>query len=126
MKQKLGRVFKFRRTGPHRSGVASPDESLRRTAAEELEAYTRAHPAPFERAERLREKAERTGGDGAPSESARLRAERAREEALMALAGVRAAFVGRYGAGSGGVFDLEFDARYPVVLAGSGQDVIEP
>jgi hypothetical protein len=126
LKQKLGRVFKFGRTGTHHPDAASPDESLRRSAAEELEAYARAHPAPFERAERLREKVERTGSDGTPSESARLRAARAREEALMALASVRAAFVGRHGAGAGGVFDLEFDARYPAVLAGSGQDVIEP
>lgn len=121
LKQKLGRVFKFRAADPH-----LPGEVLQPTAAQELEAFRRADPAPFERADRLREKAERTGSDGTPSESARLRADRAREEVLAALAGVRAAFVGAHGDGAGEAFDLEFEARYPGVLAGSGQDVIEP
>lgn len=102
------------------------EEDLRLDAAEALEAYASAHPALFERADRLRERAERTGSDGTPSESARLRAARAREDALAALIGVRASFVSRYGEGADAAFEREFDARYPVVSAGSGQDVIEP
>jgi hypothetical protein len=124
LKQKLGRVFKSGDSRP--TAPEARDTELRSVAAAELEFFVRTYPALFERAERLRERAERTGSDGTPSESASLRAVRAREEALGALAGVRAAFVSRHGEGAGAVFDLEFEARYPVVPAASRQDVIEP
>ena len=126
LKQKLGRMFKFRGSGPDVSADTSGD--LRPAAAVELEAFMKANPAPFERAERLRERAERTGTDGTPSESAGLRAIRAREEALAAIVGVRAAFVDAHGAGAAEAFDLEFEARYPMVAADpeDQDDVIEP
>jgi hypothetical protein len=125
LKQRLARLFKFGGKAARKPGVTEEDH-LRPDAAEALEAYASAHPALFERADRLRERAERTGSDGTPSESARLRAARAREEALAALTGVRASFVSRYGEGADVAFEREFDARYPVVSAGSSQDVIEP
>ena len=125
LKQKLGRVFKSR--GAHHAAFEVKGAELRPTAAAELDSFVRANPALFERAERLRERAERTGSDGTPSESASLRAARARGEALAALAGTRAAFVAGHGEGAAEAFDLEFEARYPVVPAGPRQDdVIEP
>lgn len=74
---------------------------LESRAARTVRDYLDAHSANLERAERLREKAERLEKEGTPSESARNRAERARGEVAAGLAALRTSFIeaaGREGA----------------------------
>src|SRR5829696_6506809 len=58
----------------------APDPALISRAASAIREYARDHTALFERAERLREKADRLERAGIPSESDTNRAERARRE----------------------------------------------
>src|SRR5918998_322310 len=71
----FGRLRRRRDESP-----APEDPTLRSRAASAIREYAEAHAALFERAERLREKAERLENEGTPSESARNRAERAMRE----------------------------------------------
>jgi hypothetical protein len=79
----LGRVFGRRKEG------SAPDVALASQAASEISEYAREHAALFERAERLRAKAERLQGEGTPSESANNRAERARREVEAGILALR-------------------------------------
>ncbi len=71
--------------------VARPSD-LEYRAARAVGEYLDANAAILERAERLREKAERLEKAGIPSESARNRAERACGEVVAGLAALRASF----------------------------------
>jgi hypothetical protein len=88
------------------------DAGLHSEAASAIQGYAEAHAALFERAARLRERAERLEREGTPSESARNRAERARREVVEGLAALRASFADgdreRVRA-----FDREAGLRYP-------------
>jgi ferric-dicitrate binding protein FerR (iron transport regulator) len=106
LKRALGRLFKRRR------GVDDP--TLRSRAASAIREYADAHATLFERAERLREKAERLARAGTPSESARNRAERAKREVVAGLAALRASFAASAGGSEGWrAFDREVALRYP-------------
>lgn len=91
----------------------APDPGLRARAAEEIRAYAEAHAALFERAARLREKAERLEVAGTPSESARNRAARAEHEVRSGLSDLRSAFATSDGEEGRRAFDLEVRRRYP-------------
>jgi hypothetical protein len=113
--RKLGQLFGRlpRRTG----GSASENHALRSRAASVIREYTDAHATLFERAERLREKADRLEKDGTPSESARNRAERARREIEIGLAALRASFAASVGGRDGWrAFDREVERRYPAFM----------
>lgn len=76
--------------------------------------YLRAQAANLERAERLGERAERLEKAGIPSESARNRAERAKEEVMVGLTMLRGRFVKAVGSGDGGrAFDRVVDLLCP-------------
>src|SRR5918997_177348 len=107
LKATLGRLYARRRGA---GAVRAPDLEARaeRTLREHLDAYAES----FERAVRLGEKAERLEKAGTPSESARNRAERAREEAVAGLAALRASFVGATRKG-GHAFDRALERRCP-------------
>lgn len=76
----------------------SPLESR---AALMVREYLRSQATNLERAERLGERAERLEKAGIPSESARNRAERARDEVAVGLAALRGRFVEAAGGGDG-------------------------
>jgi cobalamin biosynthesis Mg chelatase CobN len=76
----------------------SPLESR---AARLVREYLRSQATNLERAERLGERAERLEKAGIPSESARNRAERARDEVMVGLAALRGRFVEAAGGGDG-------------------------
>ena len=76
--------------------------------------YLRSQAPNLERAERLGERAERLEKAGIPSESARNRAERAREEVATGLVALRSRFVEAAGGGDGArVFDRVVDLLCP-------------
>jgi len=85
-KRVLGRFFGRRKWEP------SPDLALASQAATLIREYASDHAALFERAQRLREKADRLEMAGTPSESATNRAERARMEVEAGLLALRDAF----------------------------------
>jgi ferric-dicitrate binding protein FerR (iron transport regulator) len=112
----LGRLF-----GRHREKEPAPDPALISRAASAIREYARDHAALFERAERLREKAERLERAGIPSESATNRAERARREIETGLLALRASFASSVGGSAGErAFDHEVERLYPA-LGTSGQ-----
>lgn len=93
------------------------DPSLRSRAAATLGEHTKAHSALFERASRLREKAERLERTGTPSESARNRAARAEREAADSLSELRTSFAAFAGDEWAQAFDLEVRESYPALHA---------
>ncbi len=114
----FGRLF----GGLHRRRGGSAPEApeaaetlaLRSRAASAIREYADADAALFERAERLREKAERLERDGTPSEIARNRAERARWEIEAGLVALRASFAASVEGREGWhAFDREVERRYP-------------
>jgi hypothetical protein len=106
----LGRLFGRRKREP------APDLALISRAASIIREYAREHAALFERAERLREKAERLERDGIPSESAANRAERARMEVEAGLLALRARFASSAGGSAGErAFDHEVERLYPTL-----------
>ena len=110
LRETLGRLYagaRRRDAGPSRAPAA-----LESRAARILREYLDAHAANLERAARLEEKAERLEKAGTPSESARNRAERVREEAVAGLAALRASFVGATEKG-GHAFDRALERRCP-------------
>ena len=119
----MGRLFgRLRR---RRRGAPAPeDAALRSRAASVIGEYADAHSTLFERAERLREKADRLEKNGTPSESARNRAERAMREVEAGLAALRASFESEASAASEGegrrVFDREVERRYPAFRLSDG------
>lgn len=87
------------------------DPAARQRAAAAILSHAEAHATLFERAERLRSRAERLEQEGTPSDSAANRAGRAEDEVRSTLSDLRSSF-----AASGGdlsVFDLELGQRYP-------------
>jgi len=87
-------------------------------AASEIREYAQEHAALFERAERLRAKAERLQGEGTPSESANNRAERARAEVEAGLLALRERFAPSAGERKR-AFDHEAGRLYPGLAAGA-------
>ena len=76
--------------------------------------YLRSQATNLERAERLGDRAARLEGAGIPSESARNRAERAREEVIAGLSALRRRFVEAAGGGDGArAFDRAVDFLCP-------------
>ena len=76
--------------------------------------YLRTQATNLERAERLGDRAERLEEAGIPSESARNRAERAREEVAAGLAALRRRFTEAAGGGDGATaFDRAVDLLCP-------------
>lgn len=85
-------------------------------ATSTIREYAREHAALFERAQRLREKADRLERAGIPSESAANRAERARIEVATGLLALRASFVSSVGGSAGErAFDHEVERLYPTL-----------
>jgi hypothetical protein len=85
-------------------------------AATAIRGYASEHAALFERAERLREKADRLERAGIPSESATNRAERARMEVETGLLSLRASFASAAGGRAGErAFDHEVERLYPTL-----------
>jgi hypothetical protein len=117
--RRLGRLFaRLRR---RRGGVASEDPALLSRAASVIREYAEAHATLFERAERLRARAERMEREGTPSESARNRAERARREVEAGLAALRSSFAASVGGREGWrAFDREIERRYPAFRLSDG------
>jgi hypothetical protein len=110
----LGRLFGRRRK-------EEPEPALASRAASTIREYARDHAALFERAERLRAKADRLERAGIPSESAANRAERATREVKTGLLALRASFVASVGGSAGErAFDHEVERLYPT-LGISGQ-----
>jgi hypothetical protein len=106
----LGRLLGRRKKEP------APDLALISRAASAIRDYAREHSALFERAERLREKADRLERDGIPSESAANRAERARMEVETGLLALRARFASSAGGSAGErAFDHEVERLYPTL-----------
>lgn len=112
IKRPLGRIAGSLRG---RRQDTAPDPGLRARAAEVIREYAEAHAAIFERAARLREKADRLDRAGTPSESARNRAARAEREAGSGLAELRFAFATTGGEEGLRAFDLEVESRYPAL-----------
>jgi hypothetical protein len=117
--RKLSRLFgRLRR---RKGGSAPENHALRSRAASVIREYANAHATLFERAERLREKADRLEKDGTPSESAHNRAERARREIEVGLAALRASFAASVGGRDGWrAFDREVERRYPAFRLSDG------
>jgi hypothetical protein len=105
----LGRLFGRRKR--------APDEALIPLAASAIREYAGEHAALFERAERLRERADRLEREGIPSESAANRAERARMEVEAGLRALRASFASSVGGSAGErAFDHEVERLYPTLV----------
>lgn len=114
---------RFRRTPrkPRPGETVGPDPELRSRAAGAIRAYAEAHSALFERAERLRARAERLEGEGTPSDSARNRAERAEREVESGLSELRASFAASEGGREGHIaFDREVQLHYPALKVPDG------
>ena len=107
LKGTLRRLYTRRRDA---RAVLTP--GLEARAERTVREHLNTHAENFERAVRLGEKAERRKEAGTPSESARNRAERAREEAVAGLAALRASFVGATEKG-GHAFDRALERRCP-------------
>ena len=88
--------------------------ALESRAAGLIRNYLRSQATNLERAKRLGERADRLEKDGIPSESARNRAERAREEVMTGLAALRGRFVENAGGKDGArAFDRVVDLLCP-------------
>jgi hypothetical protein len=106
----LGRLF------GRRKEVSALDLALISRATSTIRQYADEHAALFERAERLREKADRLERAGIPSESAANRAERARSEVETGLLALRSTFASSAGGRAGEhAFDLEVERLYPTL-----------
>jgi hypothetical protein len=125
VKRAAGRLkSRLRRTRPGEETPGwgpEPDPDLRNRAAAAIQEYAAAHPAIFERAERLRARADRLEREGTPSDSARNRAERAEGEVRAGLAGLRKSFARPEDGGEGYIaFDREAQLRYPALKMPDG------
>lgn len=89
-----------------------PDGRLVSAAEREILDYERQNRVLFERAERYDTKSERLLESGTPSEIARNRAERARQEIAAGLQALRASFVRRNGEGAEAAFDTSLRSRH--------------
>lgn len=100
-----------------RSGEeAEPTPAIRSRAAAAIREYAVSQATLFERAERLRERAERLESEGTPSDSARNRAERAESEVAAGLTKLRASFLTTANRKEERLaFDQEIEALYPAI-----------
>jgi uncharacterized coiled-coil DUF342 family protein len=106
VRRALGRLFAHRKETPDAASISRAASAIREYAAE--------HAALFERAQRLRDKAERLERAGIPSESAANRAERARMEVETGLLALRVAFASSEEGHAGErAFDHEVERLYP-------------
>ncbi|MDP8940733.1 MAG: hypothetical protein M3N10_10690 [Actinomycetota bacterium] len=113
--RRAARRFKGRLRRP-RYAKPAPDPVLRARAAAVIREHAESHATLFERAERLRARAERLEREGTPSDSAHNRAERAEREVADELAGLRASFGATVGSREGQLaFDQEVALLYPVL-----------
>ncbi len=96
-----------------RSGEGDGDPEARSRAADVIRAHAESHAALFERAARLRARAERLEREGTPSDSAANRAERAVGEVRSSLAELRSTFAASGGEGDLAAFDRELGLHYP-------------
>jgi hypothetical protein len=105
-----------------RKRKSAPEEALIPLASSAIREYAREHAALFERAGRLREKADRLERAGIPSESAANRAERARREVEAGLLALRTSFASSVGGGAGErAFDQEAERLYPRLVVVQGR-----
>ena len=107
----LGRFFARRKAEPNLEPASS---ELASQAASAIVEYARDHAALFERAERLRTKAERLERAGTPIESAANRAQRARAEVEAGLLVLRDSFAAS-AAERRRAFDREVGRLYPAL-----------
>jgi hypothetical protein len=106
----------FDRLLGRRKEERAPDLASNSLAASAIREYAGKHAALFERAERLREKADRLEKAGIPSESAANRAERARKEVEAGLLALRASFASSVKGSAGErAFDHEVERLYPTL-----------
>ena len=98
---------------------SSPDVALISQASSARAEYAGDNAALFERAERLRVKADRLESAGTPSESANNRADRARMEVEAGLLDLREAFA-RSAGERRRAFDLEVGRLYPTLGISGG------
>lgn len=111
IKRKVGRFFGRKAESGDPRPPVSPE--LRERAAEDIRVYAEENEALFSRASRFEEKAERLDeGDGATSESAKRRAERARAEIRAGLSELRSTFASTHGEEGRLAFDAELDVSY--------------
>jgi len=112
MRRTLARVSGFLRSGNADVPQANPPDSTPASdASPVIQSYAESHAALFERAERLREKADRLDQEGTPSDSASNRARRAEEEVERGLRELRSSYASN---GDAEVrFDREVARRYP-------------
>ena len=96
-----------------RDGEAAAIPVLESRAAGMIRDYLRSQATNLERAERLGERAERLEKAGIPSESARNRAERAREEVMAGLSMLRRRFVEAAADDGASAFDRVADLLCP-------------
>ena len=100
-------------------GPGRPAPELRSRAAAAIREHANHYATLFERAERLRKRAERLESEGTPSDTARNKAERAEREVASELSNLRAEFLGSAGSTDTGItekgfaFDQEVNALYP-------------
>lgn len=110
------RAIKNIRRRLYRLRSITPDPALRTEASAVIRQHTEAHAPLFERAERLRARAERLEREGTPSDSARNRAERANREATAELADLRVWFGDDVNQNERLLaFDLEVELLYPAL-----------
>lgn len=99
---------------PRREKESSPDTADRERARKVIREFAASHATLFERAERLRARADRLESEGTPSDSALNRAERAEKEVAAELVGLRTAFLEAFESREGQLaFDLEVGTLYP-------------
>ncbi|MGB3635472.1 MAG: hypothetical protein WA982_15625 [Rubrobacteraceae bacterium] len=104
----------LRRARPEETPAPAPELRSRATAA--IREYADSHSALFERAERLRERAERLNSEGTPSDTALNRAERAESEVAVELANLRTRFLKAADSREEELaFDQEVRALYPAI-----------
>jgi hypothetical protein len=113
--RRLKRVLEYLPFGKRLDGGPNGEEStLESRAVRFVRGYLNAHGANLERAVRLEERAGRLEEAGIPSESARNRAERAREEVVPGLVALRASFFEATGFEGARAFDRAVKLLCPV------------
>lgn len=115
----LGRKAAGQKSDSSPKASASPE--LRARAAEGIREYAEENESLFERASRFEERAERLrAGEGSTSESALMRAERARAEIRAGLLALRESFAASNGEEGRLAFDAELEALHPRLGAVEG------
>lgn len=97
---------------PESPAVPEPSPELRSRAAARIQEYIDENAMLFDRATRYEARTERLRDEGTPSESARNRAERARQEIRESFADIRKSLIASDGEEGGRAFDMEISAVY--------------